>query len=495
MTERNVRTCRGCGARLARDNSATRCSSCTRKAGATDAAPDTPDAFWDQPNMKAALASRQFGLVLAAYRSGHQPEITQSDVARWLGITQGQVSRIERQTTPVNDLQKLERWAGVLGIPQRCLWFSISSQASDTCEPVSGGLTLRRKINGEDGDVHRRQFIKNMGLGVSAVGASILAANVAGSLPRQASPESGLSRAGVEVDSVRAMTQTFRRLDNMYGGGHIKSAIGGYLTSTIEPMLREGRQNSSARSERFSAVAELYQLAGWMAYDTGQAEVGRRHMRTALRLSKSAGNVALSAEMLAGMSHHAAFHGKPDDAVDLAMAAAHIAERTGIRRLSAEAAAMEAHGLALQNEKRDCISALTAAERAFENSSDDVPEWLRYFDNAYLSAKFAHTFRDLGQLREAEVFARRSLEMSDGYERGKLFNTALLASILAAQRRIDEACAAGRDAVNMANSVRSVRGSAYLADVASRLGDDRKNRHVTELYDAFVDAGIPVPGR
>jgi tetratricopeptide (TPR) repeat protein len=290
------------------------------------------------------------------------------------------------------------------------------------------------------------------------------------------------------------MTQTFRRLDNMYGGGHIKSAIGGYLTSTIEPMLREGRQNRSAKSERLSAVAELYQLAGWMAYDTGQAGVGRRHMRTAFRLSKSAGNAALSAEMLAGMSHHAAFHGKPDDAVDLAMAAAHIAERTGIRRLSAEAAAMEAHGLALQNETRDCISALAAAERAFENSSDDVPEWLGYFDEAYLSAKFAHAFRDLGQLREAEVFARRSLEMSEGYKRGKLFNTALLASILAAQRRVDEACAAGLDAVHMADSVRSVRGSAYLADVASRLGDDRKNRQVAELYDAFVNAGIPVPG-
>jgi tetratricopeptide (TPR) repeat protein len=146
-------------------------------------------------------------------------------------------------------------------------------------------------------------------------------------------------------------------------------------------------------------------------------------------------------------------------------------------------------------DKRDCLSALTAAERAFENSSDDVPEWLGYFDNAYLSAKFAHAFRDLGQLSEAEAFARRSLEMSEGYKRGKLFNTALLASILAAQRRIDEACAAGLDAVHMANSVRSVRGSAYLADVASRLGDDRTNRYVVELYDAFVDTGIPVPGR
>jgi transcriptional regulator with XRE-family HTH domain/tetratricopeptide (TPR) repeat protein len=443
--------------------------------------------------MKAAVATKQFGVVLAAYRAAHEPEVTQSEVAQWLGITQSQVSRIERQTTPVNDLRKLDRWATALGIPQRYLWFSLSPNARDAYESDSRRPTLRAEINDEDGDVQRRQFMKKIGLGATAVGAFVLTSELAADPPGYAPTEPERSRDDVEVDSVRAMTQTFRRLDNMYGGGHSQSAVSGYLTSTIEPIMRDGRPNSSARSELFSAVAELYQLAGWMAYDTGQAGVGRQHMRKALQLSKRARNPALSAEMLAGMSHHAAFHGKPDDAVELAMAAGELAERTGIRRLSAEAAVMEAHGFALQGEGSDCLAALSTAEKEFEKSSDDVPDWLGYFDGAYLSAKFAHAFRDLGQLRDAEVFARRSLEMSDRYKRGRLFNTALLASILADQRRVDEAAALGMEAVGMAGTVRSVRGAAYLADVAARLGKFSASPRVADLYRAMIDAGVPVP--
>jgi hypothetical protein len=207
------------------------------------------------------------------------------------------------------------------------------------------------------------------------------------------------------------------------------------------------------------------------------------------------GNDALSAEMFAGMSHHAAFHGAPEDAVDLALAARQLAKRTGIAALKAEAAVMEAHGLALQGNPQACLAALRDAEHAFTAAGHgDTPSWLGYFDSAYLAAKFAHTFRDLGQPRDAELFARRSLEMSDGYERGRLFNTALLASTLADQRRVDEACSVGVDAVQMAHSVRSVRSAAYLADVARRLAPFSANVDVRSLFDRMTEAGIPVPG-
>jgi hypothetical protein len=84
--------------------------------------------------------------------------------------------------------------------------------------------------------------------------------------------------------------------------------------------------------------------------------------------------------------------------------------------------------------------------------------------------------------------------MSDGYERGRLFNTALLASILADLRRVDEACAYGVVAVRMTGTVRSVRSAAYLADLARRLTSYRTAVAVQSLYRHMIDAGIPVPG-
>jgi hypothetical protein len=290
------------------------------------------------------------------------------------------------------------------------------------------------------------------------------------------------------------MTQTFRQLDNRFGGGHSKASMTAYMTSVVERKLRTDRIGGSTRVEFFSAAAELYQLAGWMAYDTGQAGAGRQHLRHALRLSQDAGNDALSAEMLAGMSHHAAFHGSPEEAVDLALAARQLAKASGIAALTAESAAMEAHGLALQGDKAGCLNALRTAEYSFANvDRHDTLAWLAYFDEAYLAAKFAHSFRDLGQAQQAETFARRSLEMSDGYERGKLFNTALLASILADQKRVEEASTIGRTAVTMTDTVRSVRSSAYLADVARRLAPFRDAAEVKSLYAQLIAAGVPVP--
>jgi hypothetical protein len=59
--------------------------------------------------------------------------------------------------------------------------------------------------------------------------------------------------------------------------------------------------------------------------------------------------------------------------------------------------------------------------------------------------------------------------MIDGYDRGRLFNLVLLASALADQRKIDEACETGSAALRIAFEVRSVRTVAYLTDLSHRL--------------------------
>jgi hypothetical protein len=167
---------------------------------------------------------------------------------------------------------------------------------------------------------------------------------------------------------------------------------------------------------------------------------------------------------------------------------------TAIGALRSEAAVMEAHGLALEGDKSSCLTALRTAEQEFDARGRDVPAWLSYFDEAYLAAKFAQVFRDLGLPEEAERFARRSLEMADGYERGRLFNTAVLAGSLADQGRVDEACATAMVAVDMAGTIRSTRIVVYLSDVAHRLAPFQATAEVRALYERMADAGLPAAG-
>jgi transcriptional regulator with XRE-family HTH domain len=455
--------------------------------------PVHPAEFWELPELRDALAAQDFGQVLRAYRRAQTPPIKQSQLGLWFGITQGQISRIERGEAFDYSIDKLRKWASVVGIPQQLLWFRAEAHSPDSYDDAADSPSVQDTYEATGEGVQRRQFLKAASRSALGVGASLLGATTVAGGPN---PAHRSSVGSPEVDLLREMTGAFRRVDNRYGGGHSRTAVGTYLKTMVEPMLTEGRARSAIRDELFGAAAELHQLAGWMAYDTGQAQAGRGHLRTALRLCQESNNGALSAEMLAAMSHQAAFHGLPEAAVDLALAARQTARQAGLPLLQAEAAVMEAHGLALQGDKQGCLAALSDAENSFSVASGkDVPEWLTYFDSAYLSAKFAHTFRDLGQPREAEDFARRSLEMSEGFERGRLFNTALLASIVADLGRLDEACSLGSVATKMASEVRSVRSMAYLADLARRLARHSETSEVSELYVEMVDAGIPVPTR
>ncbi|MGH3912747.1 MAG: helix-turn-helix domain-containing protein [Pseudonocardiaceae bacterium] len=298
-----------------------------------------------------------------------------------------------------------------------------------------------------------------------------------------------------DVLVIRKMTQTFRKLDNRFGGGRTRSAVINYLVSDVLPLLREGKYSDGVRRELFTAVAELDQVAGWTGYDMGDGDSGRRHLRRAMRLCQDVGDDALAGEMLAGMSHQAAFVHQPAIALDLARAAKDHGQRAGVPALVAEASVMEAHALALVKDVNGCLAALHESERAFAAAEErDRPNWLGYFDSAYLAAKFGRCFRDLGRPTEAERFARRSLDMTEGYERGKLFNLVLLASVLADQRKVEEACQTASAALCIAHDVQSVRITTDLADLSLRLAPLRADPAVRLLNEEMRAAGVLVQG-
>lgn len=478
--QRDERACNRCGHRLARDNARVLCNACARASVAdAAAAPTHSAAFWQHPKIEAALQARHFGRLMFAYRLAHDPPVRQAQLGYWLGLTQGQVSRIERSSSPVRDLDRLERWARALHVPLDKLWFQLDTHAGDASEEVEAAPNLPSKANAGGEDVRRRELLRTAALGVASLGASSVG-------------QAGRSTVGsTDISILQEMTATFRRLDNRYGGGHARSTVAHYLAYEVQPKLRDGRTSSGIRRELCSAVAELHHLAGWMAHDTGDAKAGRMHLQQALRLCREAEDDALAAEMLAGMSHQSAFAGQPTMAVDLALAASQTAAHCGVGRLRAEAATMEAHALALVGDTRGCVSAMQAAEKAFvSHGGPDGPDWLTYFDEAYMAAKFAHCFRELGRPVEAERFARRSLEMTEGYERGRFFNTALLASTLADQRRVEEACETATAAMAMASVLRSSRASAYLADIARRLTPHLGTPAAKLVLDRMAAVGV-----
>ncbi|WP_063003129.1 hypothetical protein [Nocardia salmonicida] len=316
-------------------------------------------------------------------------------------------------------------------------------------------------------DVECRRFLRDSAYAVAVYPAATMRWLT---LPGPEHPVSstGYRRIGqADVDAVRTMTTAFVELDNRVGGGRIRSTVVHYLHTSVAPMLH-GTYTEDVGRRLYAASAELTKLAGWAAYDLEEHGLAQRYLIQALRQARAAGDAALSAEILGAMSHQAVYVGRAGDAVDLARAARIAARTAGSPTLEAGCLMAEAHGHAARFDRSTCTATLVSAERAFGRADPHRPMWLSYLDTAYMSAITAHCFRDLGDHKRASELAFDSLNMSEGYLRGRAFNLCLLASSLAADDP-REAVNIGDQALELAGEVESKRTGAYLRDVRARL--------------------------
>ena len=332
------------------------------------------------------------------------------------------------------------------------------------------------------GDMDRRDFLRGSAFVSAAFSTPVLHFLVSGDDSSPASDVGNRLVGQPDVDSIREMTRAFRTLDNRHGGGCVRETVVRYLHAEVAPLLRDGRFTASVGAALFSATAELTQLAGWMAYDVGRNGLSQRYLVQALNLAKAGGDRSLGAEVLAAMSHQATYLGDGAEAVHLARAAGRTAEQVGVQALAAEAAVMEAHGHARRGDEASCAKALSRAEATLDRADRaGEPQWMTYFDEAYLAAKFGHCFRDLGQPAQAERFARRSLDMDNSYVRGRAFNLALLAHSHAQQGDVEQACAVGLEAVDVTAELNSARAVQYLADLRAQLKPYEGAPAITQL--------------
>jgi hypothetical protein len=84
-----------------------------------------------------------------------------------------------------------------------------------------------------------------------------------------------------DVRRLRAMRQTFDRLDSTFGGAHARNALVQYLRTELPRLLRASG-DSTVRRSLFAAAGELTQLAAWMSYDAGLHGLAQRYFIQAL---------------------------------------------------------------------------------------------------------------------------------------------------------------------------------------------------------------------
>jgi tetratricopeptide (TPR) repeat protein len=284
------------------------------------------------------------------------------------------------------------------------------------------------------------------------------------------------------ANAIRATASHLMDLDFQYGGGHVRKLLLFYFKSEVAPLLRQSHPERERRA-LFSAAAEVAQLLGWSAYDSGRHGAAQRYFIQGLRLAREANDHMLGGRLLSNLSHQANYLGRFNEAVQYARAAQSAVIGNCTPTVNSMFLAMEARALASAGDRKGVASVLNQAEQLFERSNPtEDPQWIRYFNAEELAGEAAHCFRDLRIPEETRLFAERAVAPDNTPPRTRAFIGMVTAAGALTSGDLDEAVSLAATAVDLAGPLQSSRYVRYLTDFYQILTEQHIKHPLTETF-------------
>ncbi|WP_245547933.1 hypothetical protein [Nocardia pneumoniae] len=448
MTQvRPVRYCARCGSRLNRYNAQTLCAPCeVNFRSDLRTPPRVPSAFWQTDQMHDALATWHMGQVIYAYRNHpyHGRPLPQELVAGWLGLTQAQLSRIEKGPAP-DQISKLARWAEVLSIPSELLWFKLpkermpmSADAPSTAEAHTDLVQLREQAKTErwvlpavadlrtgaglpvgllgssrihglsepGGDLtKRRDALRVLSMSGIAAGAA-LQDLVLRAARESAQLSNALDRSTVDPSTLSDAAEDLHRLASDYALDPDLRRIFIHLT-----VLRDQLGALIHRAGRLTDLKELYvlfaatcTLLASVSHDLAEPQAAMIQTRTAARFAELAGHRSLEAWVYCTRAMIASWWGRPEQV----LAEVHKAgDVSGVSRI--RLAGLAARAYAQLGNRPAAIAAVRTArnERERHTGGHGLTELGPIFDFSLARQHYydASTYARLGEWAQVQAEA------------------------------------------------------------------------------------------
>ncbi|MGI8335717.1 helix-turn-helix domain-containing protein [Actinomadura scrupuli] len=478
---RSARRCCQCGTRLARDNADRRCSACRHRARAALASPpDVPPEFWLSPPMREALSARHMGEVIRAFRTHpyHGKIISQGAAAAWVYLTQSQLSRIENGP-PVQDLDRLIRWAHTLRVPPHLLWFALPGE-----DRPEDGLRAESSAfaDGEwmgEGDVRRRMFLAG---GLAA--ATLPAIGVEGLRHIAAALEDAHRYAdGSVVGHFRQQLDACAAEDRAYGPKRTLPAVLG-VVAAIEHTTRHAK--TAVRPELLRLGARGAEFAGWLYRDITMPELANYWRDRAVEYAQAAGDLPMQGYVLLKKSQSAW-----DERDGLRMLTLAQAAQQGPwqlpARVRAEAVQQEARGHAMLTGDWALVEPkLDEARTLLETSTPGVDGPGTHYGEALFTIQTAICFGEAGKPQQAVALYDQALSGNTFSRRDRGYFLSLQGKAYAAAHSPDDAARAGLDALALARETDSARTMQELARLVRALRPWQAHSRVRSLRDAVL---------
>jgi transcriptional regulator with XRE-family HTH domain len=348
------------------------------------------------------MAIRRLRLAQRRKALGH----SQDNLAALVGVDRSTVIRWERaETDPQPGLRRIlaihlrvtpaELLEAVSDVPTRGDGYTLLSSV-----PLDFSLLPDRTVQIIEGFsahdlISRREVLERLSILSSAAVLRPVRQWIAATPTSMTSTAAGPDELDALADAVRL----FRRWDASGVGGLMRKAVVGQLNAVAET-VRDTNDEATLRT-LFQIMAELAQLAGWMAYDHGLPGIAQRYYVLALHACQQVGSGAapLGAKVIGDMTQLSASLGNYEDSLGLARAGLYALPRSSSNLVRSELLGLESRAYA-QLGSRESRNAARSAEACVEvwhdaADADQVPDWIHYMNQAEVECLAANSYTQL----------------------------------------------------------------------------------------------------
>ncbi|MGH3868860.1 MAG: hypothetical protein ACRDQ4_22625 [Pseudonocardiaceae bacterium] len=293
------------------------------------------------------------------------------------------------------------------------------------------------------------------------------------------------------IEQVEETIPRLRQLDDRQGGGGANLTYVNAQFQVVGQLLQTAGHGGQVTRRLLVALAELGQLAGWMAADAERHGLAQRYHLTALRAAHNAGDKALCAHVLGAMAYHAASREEPADAISLGTAAVEMARRSPVT-VQALVASRLAYGYAVAGDAGRFHAAYGRARELSEHLTGHRPRWAYYVRPQMIDSVGGYYQVSLGMacsgnsrrhLGNAITLLTPKATAAPGYpyQRDALLDVTALALAHLGCGELEQACEIGRIALGRLPHVNSPRCLASLGRLADELRGRKVNPHIREF--------------
>ena len=317
------------------------------------------------------------------------------------------------------------------------------------------------------------------------------------------SPESVGSDA---LDALDRAVTLFRRWDASGVGGLRRKAVVGQLNAVAETLHEP--HSPEVLQRLFHIMAELADLAGWMAYDQGLPGVAQRYYLLGLSACQEARSPVLGAKILGDMAKLSREYRHYEDSLDLARTALYILPRHDSALVRAELLGVESRAHVRLGNQAAATRAADACVEAWQDvQSESAPDWLYYMDQAEVDCVVANAYVELALRAEDSSHAIAYAERAErhacsaresrphGYDRSRTVDEIRLAQVRLAQHDLGESVTVAQSALELAAPMSSIlvcdRLLRFHAELTARYPDDAHVIPFTEQLHDYVKRVAP----